>query len=322
MMRLLRIRDLEYFIAIAENGSFSRAAQACGISQPTLSAQVRRMEDLLGVTLLERRHGHISITTEGAEVLAAAREIMDAFHRVQRTTKGDGVLLGRPMRFGLLPTVAPYLAPHFLTTVTELSDNPEITFVEDRTDQLEAGVASDHLDFAITATLPRANALTAIPLGNERLVVVSRHALPETVSLDRLDRPLLLMQEGHCFREVVSEAIRRAQLRCEAAMATRIGPSSFATLVSLVRAGVGDTILPEPYARQSCEAVAGLSVALMEPLTEGRQLYFIVRAGRERYRDVTRLVNAAREAHGLVGGEIPDDPSAPTLGRSPFAPTL
>ncbi|UOM34186.1 LysR substrate-binding domain-containing protein [Acuticoccus sp. I52.16.1] len=322
MMRLLRIRDLEYFIAIAENGSFSRAAQACGISQPTLSAQVRRMEDLLGVTLLERRHGHTSITTEGAEVLAAAREIMDAFHRVQRTTKGDGVLLGRPMRFGILPTVAPYLAPHFLTTVAELSENSDITFVEDRTDQLEAGVASDHLDFAITATLPRANALTALPLGDERLVVVSRHPLPETVSLDGLNGPLLLMQEGHCFREVVSEAIRRAQLRFEPAMSTRIGPSSFATLVSLVRAGVGDTILPEPYARQSAEAVAGLSVALMEPLSEGRQLHFVVRAGRERYRDVTRLVEAARDAHRLVGGDIGEPAGSSALANSPFAPTL
>ncbi|RAI00697.1 hypothetical protein DLJ53_15725 [Acuticoccus sediminis] len=322
MMRLLRIRDLEYFIAIAENGSFSRAAQACGISQPTLSAQVRRMEDLLGVTLVERRHGQVTITTEGAEVLVAAREIMDAFHRVQRTTKGDGVMLGRPMRFGILPTIAPYLAPRFLTTVAELSETSDLTFIEDRTDQLEAGVASDHLDFAITATLPRANALTAIPLGDERLVVVSRHPLPERISLDGLDRPVLLMQEGHCFREVVSEAIRRSQLRSDGAKSARIGPSSFATLVSLVRSGVGDTILPEPYARHSCEAVAGLSVALMEPVTEGRQLYVIVRAGRERYRDVIRLVEAAREAHRQVGGDIVQGGDAVARSASPHASKL
>lgn len=306
MMRLLRIRDLEYFIAIAEHGSFSRAAQACGISQPTLSAQVRRMEDLLGVTLLERRHGATTITTEGAEVLAAAREILDAFHRVQRTTKGDGVILGRPMRFGVLPTIAPYFAPHFLGALGRMCDGHEITFVEDRTDQLEAGVASDHLDFAITATLPRARALTAIPLGEESLVLVSRDPLPDGMSLDAISRPLLLMQEGHCFREVVSDAIRRAQLRCDVAGPARIGPSSFATLVSLVRAGIGDTILPEPYARGAPEAVAGLSLSRLQPLTEGRQLYVIVRAGRERYRDVTRLVDAARDAHRLASG-IADD---------------
>jgi len=300
MMRLLRIRDLEYFIAIAEHGSFSRAAQACGISQPTLSAQVRRMEELLGVTLLERRHNQTTITTEGAEVLAAAREIMDAFHRVQRTTKGDGVLLGRPMRFGALPTVAPYFAPSFLTAVANLTEGADITFVEDRTDQLEAGVAADQLDFAITATMPRAGALTAIPIGEERLMVISRAALPEVVSLDGLDRPILLMQEGHCFREVVSEAIRRSEARRREAMTTRITPASFATLVSLVRAGMGDTILPEPFVRQSREMLAGLSVSLLEPLGEGRQLNLVVRSGRERYRDVTRLVEAARAAHSQL----------------------
>lgn len=316
MMRLLRIRDLEYFIAIAEHGSFSRAAQACGISQPTLSAQVRRMEELLGVTLLERRHNQTTITTEGAEVLAAAREIMDAFHRVQRTTKGDGVLLGRPMRFGALPTVSPYFAPSFLKAVAELTDGADITFVEDRTDQLEAGVAADQLDFAITATMPRAGALTAIPIGEERLMVVSREALPDVVSLDGLDRPILLMQEGHCFREVVSEAIRRSEARRREAMTTRITPASFATLVSLVRSGLGDTILPEPFVRHGREMLAGLSVALLEPLGEGRQLNLVVRAGRERYRDVTRLVEAARHAHGELGAVLEAEP-APLQGERP-----
>lgn len=296
MMRLLRFRDLEYFIAVVEYGSFSRAAEACGISQPTLSAQIRRMEELLDVTLVERRHGTFAVTAEGAEVLVAAREIMDAFHRVERTTRGDGVLLGRALRFGVLPTIAPYFAARFLAALAPLNGGAEVNFVEDRSDALEAGVASDQLDFAITATLPRVTALTALALCDERLVVVSAAALPASISIDALDRPILLMQEGHCFREVVSEAIRRSQLRCGAGIATRIGPSSFATLLSLVRAGVGDSVLPEPFVRESASAVDGLSVSLLEPRDEGRQLRLVVRAGRERYRDVARLLAAARAA--------------------------
>ncbi|MEM8665418.1 MAG: LysR substrate-binding domain-containing protein, partial [Pseudomonadota bacterium] len=257
MMKLLRFRDLEYFIAIADHGSFSRAAEACEISQPTLSAQLRRMEELLGVTLVERRHGAATLTAEGAEVLAAAREIMDSFYRVQCTTSGEGVLLGRALRFGVLPTIAPYFAPRFLGTLHALNEEADIDFVEDRTDALEHAVSEDRLDFAITATLPRVDALVAIPLAQERLVAVSRNALAPAVQIDDLAGPILLMQEGNCFREVVSEAIRRAKFREGAKVSTRIGPSSFATLISLVRSGMGQTILPEPFVAANGAMLAG-----------------------------------------------------------------
>ncbi|MEM9222052.1 MAG: LysR substrate-binding domain-containing protein [Pseudomonadota bacterium] len=295
-MKLLRFRDLEYFIAIAEHGSFSRAAESCGISQPTLSAQVRRMEELLGITLVERRHGAATVTAEGGEVLAAAREIMDSFYRVQRTTAGDGILLGRPLRFGVLPTVAPYFAARFLNTLTDLNADADIDFVEDRTDALELAVNADTLDFAITATLPRVQTLVAIPLAEERLVAVSNSPLAPTIEIDELKGPVLLMQEGNCFREVVSEAIRRAKSREGSVVSTRIGPSSFATLLSLVRSGMGDTILPEPYVRENATSLAGLHTAVVEPSAEGRQLQLVVRRGRERYRDVQRLVEAATDA--------------------------
>lgn len=294
MMRQLRFRDLEYFIAIAQHGSFSRAAEACGISQPTLSAQLRRMETLLGVTLLERRHGAVRLTPEGAEVLGAANEIMGAFCRVQRTTGGDGVLLGRRLRFGVLPTIAPYFAPRFLEALEPMNGAAEITFVEERTDALEAAVGADTLDFAITATLPRAASLRALTISEERLVAVSASSLPGETAIDALTGPILLMQEGHCFREVVAEAIRRAEARRGTSVAARIGPSSFATLIALVRAGRGDTILPEPFVRDAAGALTGLWCAPLSPAEEGRQLHFVVRAGRERYRDVQRLVDAAR----------------------------
>ncbi|MCF3936485.1 LysR family transcriptional regulator [Acuticoccus sp. M5D2P5] len=312
MMRLLRFRDLEYFIAIAEHGSFSRAAEACGISQPTLSAQVRRMEELLGLTLIERRHGSVTVTAEGAEVLATAREIMDSFYRVQRTTRGDGVLLGRPIRFGVLPTIAPYFAARFLNGLAPLNGGADVTFVEDRSDALEAGVNADGLDFAITATLPRVTSLTAIPLVDEHLMVASASALPAKISIDELDRPILLMQEGHCFREVVSDAIRRSNARSGSQVPTRIGPSSFATLISLVRGGHGDTILPEPFVRRSGPMLTDLSVATLEPRDEGRQLQLVVRAGRERYQDVGQIISAARKALDGPGvSPIPTGREAP-----------
>jgi len=202
----------------------------------------------------------------------------------------------RPLRFGVLPTVAPYFAPRFLATLAALNADANVDFVEDRTDPLELAVNADTLDFAVTATLPRVQNLSAIPLVDERLVAVSGKPLPATTRVDDLAGPILLMQEGHCFRDVVSEAIRRAHARTRASVSTRIGPSSFATLVSLVRSGLGDTLLPEPFVRESPMALAGLSTAILEPAGEGRQLQLIVRRGRERYRDVRRLAEAATEA--------------------------
>ncbi|MEM0907781.1 MAG: LysR substrate-binding domain-containing protein [Pseudomonadota bacterium] len=296
MMKLLRLRDLEYFIAIAEHGSFSRAADACGISQPTLSSQLRRMEDLLGVTLLERRHGAAVVTAEGSEVLSAAREIMESFYKVQRTTAGDGVLLGRNIRFGVLPTIAPYFAPGFLARLSALNAEANIDFQEDQTDALEAAVEQDVLEFAITATLPRLTTLVSLPLGSEKLTAVSAKPLPARVDAEELAGPILLMQEGHCFREVVSEAIRRANLRADRVVTTRIGAASFSTLLSLVRSGLGDTILPEPFVRQNAASLADLHAAALEPAAEGREIQLVVRKGRERYRDVERLAQLARQA--------------------------
>lgn len=303
MMRLLRFRDLEYFIAIAEHGSFSRAAEACGISQPTLSSQIKRMEELLGMTLVERRHGAATVTAEGGEVLAAAREIMDAFYRVQRTSAGDGILLGRPLRFGVLPTIAPYFAPNFLNRLAALNADAHINFTEDRTEQLEFSVNTDALDFAITATLPRVQSLVALPLVAERICAVSRTPLPDAPQIDDLTGPILLMQQGNCFREVVADAIRRANARATALTAAHVGPASFSTLFSFVRSGMGQSIVPEPYVRANAGALDGLFWAVLEPVSEGRQLYLIVRRGRERYRDVQRLVEASMDA--LKAGDAP-----------------
>lgn len=321
MMRLLRFRDLEYFIALADHGSFSRGAEACGITQPTLSSQLRRMEEFLGIALVERRPGAVTLTQEGAEVLAAAREIMETFNRVQRAARGDGVLLGRPLRFGVLPTIAPYFAPRFLDLLAALNGAAGLDLVESRSDALEAAVQSDALDFAVTATVPRVASLAALPLSDEWLVAVSAAPLPPSVPVDGLTGPILLMQEGHCFREVVSEAIRRSEVRRGAGIATRIGPSSFATLLALVRGGHGDTILPEPFVRAGGASVEGLSVALLEPRDEGRQLRLLVRAGRERYRDVCRIAEVAREALAATPAPAQSMPTASYApGRAARAP--
>lgn len=292
MISLLRFRDLEYFIAVAEHGSFSRAAEVCAVGQPTLSGQIRRMEELFGTPLFERGAGPIRLTAAGAEVLPAARTVWQGYERLRRTAVGDGVFLGRALRFGVLPTVAPYFAPQFLSELAAINAGGEITFVESQTVALETAVAADALDFAITATEPEVDGLMAVPLVVEQLSAVSRKALPDAARIEALSGPLLLMQEGHCFREVVRDAIRRAG--ANAPSTAQIGPASFATLLSLVRAGVGDTVVPTPFVESQSASFEGLSVAPVVPREDGREVRLLVRAGREKYSDVSRLVELAR----------------------------
>jgi len=310
MMRMMRFRDLEYFIAVAEHGSFSRAAEICGVSQPTLSAQIKRIEGLLGVDLIDRQVGGAALTVAGTEVLSSAREIMDTFYQVEQPAAGDGSLLGRPLHFGILPTVAPYAVGPLLEAFDGLNDGNDIDFVEDRTSDLETAVSAGDLDFAVTATPPRAANLVAFPLWNESLMAASAEPLPDEIAMEDIARPILLMKDGHCFREVVSEAIRRAAARGGAPIVRHIQPSSFATLLHLVAAGRGDTLLPAPFVARSPGLLAGLHVARLLPADEGRMVQLVVRRGREGYRDVARIVAAARAAapSNDVGAVPPPSP--------------
>lgn len=302
--RQLRIRDLDYALAVDDRRNFARAAEACAVSQPTLSAQIRRLETALNVVLFDRTGRTVTPTAEGAALLREFRSFLDAFARIERLAEGRRSLFDRPLRFGAIPTIAPYLAARLMYALEELAQGQALTFVENQTEPLEQAVLDGALDFAVTASLPMIPGLSARSLGRERLVLVGAPPRFDPARGRRSVGPVLLMQEGHCFREAAYAALTQAggAVRLDADL--RGGAASFATLVALAAAGRGVTVLPAPFVAArpdmlalptdpSFRDVGGLRAAVL-PAHQTRTLHMVVRGAEADRLDVGDLAAAAQ----------------------------
>lgn len=246
MIQTPTLRQLEYLVAVAESGGFHRAARACGVSQPGLSAQIRQLEALLDLRLLERDRRRVQLTAAGEEiahrartVLAETRGLVEAARSLQRPLCGS-------LRLGVIPTVAPYLLPRVLPRVRRRHPELRLGLVEATTALLVAALGRGELDLLLLALEAPLDGLAthalfrdpfhvALPTGHR---LAGRRRLREA---DLAGEPVLLLEDGHCLR-------RQALDICRAGGARELGDfraTSLATLVELVRGGAGLTLLPE-----------------------------------------------------------------------------
>lgn len=244
----MNLRDLEYVLAVMETGHFGRAALACNVSQPTLSGQIKKLEDGLGVTLFERGRGGArptdtghAIALQAKKALRAAAEIRDIAQAAQDPYAGE-------FRLGLIPTVAPYLIPRFVSRLRDALPDLSMIYREDITERLVRDLDSGEIDAAILATPPDTDALQAIPLYTEpfRLVFPDGHALSSLAHLRMADvdrDDVLLLTEGHCFRDQAL-AICDAPARKSARNTASLRATSLETLINLVAQGQGVTLVP------------------------------------------------------------------------------
>lgn len=246
MVQTPTLRQLEYLVAIADLGSFHRAARACGVSQPGLSAQIRQLEALLDLRLLERDRRRVLLTAAGEQVvqraravLAEARGLVESAESLQRPLCGS-------LRLGVIPTVAPYLLPRVLPRVRERHPELHLGIVEAPTAELVASVGRGELDLVLVALEAPLGALATRPLFRDPFHVAlprghrlaGRRRLRET---DLAGESVLLLEDAHCLRA-------QALGVCRAAGALELGDfraTSLGTLVELVRHGAGLTLLPE-----------------------------------------------------------------------------
>ena len=242
----ITLRQLHYFDALARLGHFGRAAQACAISQPVLSMQIRQHELELGTALIERSRRGVVLTEAGREVAPrAAASLADAQRSAEHARTRGKVLSGR-LHFGLIPTVAPYLLPLLLPRLRASFPDLELHVRETRTAVLLAELAAAVLD-VVLAALPIADPdLDSLELIEDRFVLAAprdhRRKGRVVVTEDLLRRErLLLLEEGHCFRE---QALSYCSLQQSTGLST-LGASSFATIVRMVANGLGITFLPE-----------------------------------------------------------------------------
>jgi len=245
-MTNLTLKQLRYFEALARHGHFGRAAEACSISQPALSMQIKTFEEELGGDLFERGGRQVRLTGFGEEVARRIGDIVRSIDELEDYARAsrDG-LVGR-LRVGVIPTVAPYLLPSLIGSLTNLHDGVDIHVRETQTPRLIQELNEGRLDMAIVALPVSETSLTEFALFTESFVLVrpredegkpvpSREALREM--------KLLLLEEGHCFREQAlsfcNAGTRSVQQR------DLLDASSLSTLVQMVDAGMGVTLIPE-----------------------------------------------------------------------------
>lgn len=239
----MNLRDLHYLLAVAEHQHFGRAASACGISQPTLSVQIRKLEALLGVTLFERTSRTV-VPTSACDLLIghvrAAVSEADAILEVARTLRDP--LAGR-LRLGIIPTLAPYLLPLVFSPLREALPALEVEPWEDQTTALLERLRAHELDAALLATDVHGPDLASRPLFAEPFLAAlpPEHPLTrrEVVSEAELAQDILVLSDGHCLRDQALAACGQ-----DGAPGSTLRAASLSTLLNMVAAGYGTTLIP------------------------------------------------------------------------------
>lgn len=238
------LKQFRYFDALAREGHFGRAAESCAISQPALSMQIKELEDTLGARLFERGAREVRLTPLGEELGARVREILRAVDEIGDLARANSDRLVGRLRLGVIPTIAPYLLPRVMQGVAR--DHPELDLYirETVTPKLLQELAEGRLDAAIVALPVSEPTLTEIALFDEDFVLVRPAAdkdapLPSKEGLREMR--LLLLEEGHCFRDQALSFCDMPTTRPR----EMLDGSSLSTLVQMVNAGIGVTLLPD-----------------------------------------------------------------------------
>jgi LysR family hydrogen peroxide-inducible transcriptional activator len=244
----LTVKQFRYFEALASHRHFGRAADACAISQPALSMQIKEMEDLLGTALFERTARQIRLTYFGEEFALRVRDILRSIDELEDLARAShDPLIGR-LRIGVIPTIAPYLLPAIIGSLTEMNAALDIQVRETVTPKLITELAAGRLDTAIVALPISEPSLTEVALFTEDFVLVRPGAdegkpVPDAETLREMR--LLLLEEGHCFRD---QALSFCNMQ-SAPPREVLDASSLSTLVQMVSAGIGVTLIPEMAVR-------------------------------------------------------------------------
>lgn len=240
------LKQLQYLVALHEHGHFGKAADSCFVSQSTLSAGLRELESLLGITLVERTRRVVRFTPLGNQVVAKAHRLLREAEELSELVQSHGVPLAGELRMSVIPTIAPFLLPRLLPRLRH--ERPQLKLFL-REEPSAAAIESLHHGRAdcVLLALPFATGeVDVAPLFKDRLYVAfpkdDPRDPPESIPPDLIDENrLLLLEDGHCLKEHALAACNRPELR---ASATMIG-TSLHTLVQMVDNGLGLTMLPE-----------------------------------------------------------------------------
>ncbi|MCF6217576.1 MAG: DNA-binding transcriptional regulator OxyR [Gammaproteobacteria bacterium] len=242
----MNLRELEYLVALDEERHFNRAAERCFVSQPTLSGQLKKLEQSLGVQLVERSTRQVLMTDVGLAVVAQARKVLMASKAIGEIAESFHDVMAGDLQMGLIPTIAPYLLPQIMPALGQQFPDLKLWLHEYQTPQLLAMLKGGELDVVIQALPVGGHDFCEITLFSEPFFLALHHSHPlaqqPQVTLDQLrDQDLLLLQAGHCLREHALDIC----LQAGAHESSRFHATSLETLRYMVGEGVGMTLMPE-----------------------------------------------------------------------------
>jgi LysR family transcriptional regulator, hydrogen peroxide-inducible genes activator len=238
------LRQLRYFDALARHSHFGRAAEACAISQPALSMQIKEMEEALGGLLLERSARQVALTRFGEELAQRVRDILRSVDELGDFARASRDRLAGRLRIGMIPTIAPYLLPRIIGNLTRMHPELDIQVRETLTPKLIRELAEGRLDTAIVALPVSEPSFTEVALFSENFLLVrprKDEGTPVPSSEMLREMRLLLLEEGHCFRDQALSFCKTQSSQPR----EMLDANSLSTLVQMVSAGIGVTLIPE-----------------------------------------------------------------------------
>lgn len=303
MTPLPTFKQLHYLVALAEHLNFTRAAESCFVTQSTLSAGLKELENVLGTQLVERDRQTVFMTPAGLEVVSRAMAILAATQDLADFTVEAGKPMTGLLRLGVIPTIAPFLLPRSMQALREHYPKLKLALREDLTGNLLSRLEAGKLDFALIA-LPYETAQYLVePLFDDTLWVIGLKNDPELkvkqfhMSASVSDR-LLLLEEGHCLRAHVLSA-------CAAtpnASPDRLEATSLLTLVQMIESGLGVGLVPEMAIQSGLFESPNLVARKVIRPTPKRTIALVARRSTPRQEDIkilAELIRATRKSHTL-----------------------
>jgi LysR family hydrogen peroxide-inducible transcriptional activator len=269
----IKLKDLRYLVAVADTGHFGQAARNCFISQPTLSAQLKKLEDYLGVQLIERQPRGATLTQAGEQIVARARLILSASDEVVTIAQTYRDPLSGRLRVAMIPTVGPYVLPQVAPAVRRQMPKLDLLLFEYQTAAMLEKLQSGDIDVGVLALPVEIDGLASRKLYDEdfNVALPQQHRLAGQASIriaELEDESLLLLEEGHCLRDQALEVCSRISLHER----QDFRATSLETLRQMVAAGAGVTLMPELASRGAYGNARGVVIRPLVRPTPHRQI--------------------------------------------------
>ena len=291
------LKQLQYLVALQDHGHFGRAADACFVTQSTLSAGIKELESLIGVTLVERNRRVVRFTPLGGRVADKAQRILRETEDLADMVRAAGKPLSGELRMGVIPTIAPFLLPALLPRLRQQWPDLKLYLREEPSQAACDSLHRGQLDCVLLALPFACGEVDSEPLLEDRLLIAfppgTAERLPQTVPASAIDpAKLLLLEDGHCLKDHALSACNRPELRAEASI---LG-TSLHTLVQMVDNGLGMTLIPEMAVEAGILDHTGVVARRLDAEHPTRQIALVWRKGSPREKEFRLLADALKAA--------------------------